>query len=666
MTDPARAKRAQEDNPEWVLAQVRFDALDRHRRGLPWGVEHYLSALPPALTAAGSPVIELMISLELGLKKASPEALKQRLDASHHELIDRLAERQKDLEAEATRSVEAHEQAAASMPPTGSGGQPAGEAEANSASAPSIEAPNHELVRCLGIGGFGQVWLARHVLTEHHRACKLIPEEKALELAGLRRLKRDVPPHPNLFPIEDVGAGDGWLYCLMPLADPASDNHAVLDHTSYKPLTLNLHLKRHGRRSSAEVASIGRQLADAVRHLHAHGVTHGDIKPANIMRLGGKWTLADYGLARDLSSPSGGGHTPGYTPPEGPGSTSADQYALGVVLMEMLTGWPASMLANFRETPIERFKLDRRGPLVRDIILRATAEDPHDRFGSMDEMIAALDAVAPEDGARRTRWFVPAAVTIGVAALIVGALAMRPEPESRRSDEPPMQHRASIGATTPHDDAASSAPSASKSQLRTSAGAPPAIVSFTVRHYRYDPATNRLIATGPIGADNPAARAEDDVTVHASFTAPVSFYLLSLDADGRVRLRIPESPTESPALADSFDYPSDPAADPDGYLFNLSEGPGVQGFMLLVSEDPLPPWSDWVASRGEPTWSADTLSADAVVLFDGVERTILGASRGPAARRGELVQDPIDWVAAQRGLAGVRFIAFPVLPKVEN
>lgn len=503
-----------------------------------------------------------------------------------------------------------------------------------------IQVPHHTLIRCLGAGGFGQVWLAKNVLTGHYRACKLIPASKALELEGISRLKQRVPSHPGLFPIDDVGTVDDWLYCLMPLADAASNELAVVDVSVYEPLTLELHLSRHGRRPTPEAMGIGLQLAEAIRHLHARGVTHGDIKPTNIMRFNGQWTLADYGLARDLSSPSGGAHTPGYVPPEGPGSPKADQYALGVVLMELLTSWPARMLADFRNTPIESFKLDADGPRLNEIIRRATEFVPGKRFGSMDEFADALRSIAPKrvapPGTTGSRWYWPAAALIAAVVLIgVGFLLFNPN----QNLQPAL--------------AESTVPAAFQ------------VESFEVRHYRYDPETETLIATGAINADNPAARATDDVTVHARFSQPAYFYLLSLDTDGRVRPRMPESPTDLPVAVPVINYPSDPASDPTGSLFNLSRGSGTQGFMLAASAEPLPAWSDWIAARGEPTWSRESLPPNTVMLFDGVKTHTLSTTRDPQARRGRLILDPIDWAKAQLGVSS-RFIAFPVLPQEEN
>lgn len=211
---------------------------------------------------------------------------------------------------------------------------------------PPIEVLNHELLVCIGMGGFGQVWLARHELTEHHRACKLIPASMSVELDGLRRLKQRVPAHPNLFPIEEVGRAGDWIYCLMPLADSGTDAgtasgvDAATKVTLYRPLSLRQHLQDRGRVNGAEAARIAADLLEGLAHLHAHGVTHGDIKPGNILRLSGRWTLSDYGLVQVMGTDLVHGHTPGFIPPEGPGGKAADLYAAGIVIALLASDTP--------------------------------------------------------------------------------------------------------------------------------------------------------------------------------------------------------------------------------------------------------------------------------------------------------------------------------------
>ncbi|MCC5787511.1 MAG: hypothetical protein JJU33_12515 [Phycisphaerales bacterium] len=516
-------------------------------------------------------------------------------------------------------------------------------------SQPPAQIPNHELVSCLGAGGFGQVWLARQLLTGHFRACKLVPEEKSVELEGLRHLKQRVPSHHGLLPIEDVGAVEGWLYCLMPLADSATST-VVRDASSYDPMTLAVYAGR-GRPPSTETASIVASLADATAHLHAHGVTHGDIKPANILRLDGRWVLADYGLARDLAKPSGQGRTPGYLPEsEDPGSPAADRFALGVVLMGLLTVQTPDRLEEVRSTAPERFGLDPIGQRLFEVMHRATSPRPEDRFGSAGELASAVRRAAEEAEVRPAPWkrWLPAGVLLA-AGLLIAVFAGLVLLQSAGPKEGPASTAAVDAETAPATDAEALSPASVR------------IESFEIRHYRYDPTTDTLVSVGPLGADNPAARDDDDVTVHARLDGPAYFYLVSLDTDGVVRPRLPDSPTEAPAPVDRIDYPSFPTGSEEDLVFNLSRGPGTQGFMLLVSAEPLPSWSDWVAARGEPTWTTESLPPSGVVFFDGSEVRYASATREPMPRRGRLVQDPIDWAMTHGEFSAVRFIAFTVL-----
>jgi len=510
-----------------------------------------------------------------------------------------------------------------------------------------VAVPGHELIRCLGAGGFGQVWLARHALTEHFRACKLIPAEKTLELDGLKQLKQRVPPHQNLFPIEEVGASGQWLYCLMPLADPASSDHAVLDPGGYEPLTLGVYIQRQGRRPTIEVAAVGIEVAGAVRVLHEHGVTHGDIKPDNIMRLGGRWTLADYGLARDLASPTGEGHTPGYVPPEGAGSRKADLYALGVVLMELMTSWPARIRDDFLTTPIEDFKLDTSAPAMARIVRRAIAEDPRDRFGSVEELIEALRPLANDRAGQPAR--AATGRTIAIAGAVVVALASIPLVRY-------------LGASSPG--ATSASVSAAASGVAPSSPTP-AIESFDVMRYRYEPANGQIVSLGPINGDNLPVF-DDDVTVHARFSDPAYVYLISLDTDGTVELRWPPSPDEPPPPIRLLDYPSQPLIDPDGELYRLDQGSGVQGFMLMLGRDPLPPWAEWTDAHGVPPWNPGSLPGRLVINADKSATTVAALSRDPLPRRGTLVVAPAEWARAHEQFDDVRFVGFPVRPDLDT
>ncbi len=495
---------------------------------------------------------------------------------------------------------------------------------------PAIAVPNHELIRCLGEGAFGQVWLARHAITEHYRACKLIPKSRMIELRGLRQLKQRVPSHPNLLPVEDVGVSGDWLYCLMPLADNAASDGAVLDSSGYEPLGLDTHLRRHGRLSSREVCELGAALAGALEHLHAHGVTHGDVKPANVLRHAGRWSLADYGLVSEVSGAEPVGETRGYVPPEGPGRPAADQFALGVVLMEMLTGWSCRMLAKFKSSPIEQLGLDRHGSAVRRIILRVTADAPEDRFGSMSELAEALRAVDAQRSdfpGRARRWL----LAVAGVAILAGAVWLVAVLTGRAPDP----GHAPIAAATP---------------LR--------IESFEVIRHVYEPGDDVTFAVGPLGPQ-PSANVKDDVTVHAEFSGAAYCYLLSLDTDGLVMCRLPVSPDASPLPLKTISYP-------EPMLYHLHRGPGAQGFMLIASSQPLPPWSEFTAIHGLPDWPANDPPPRDVLLYDGTGIVRANRTRDPMPPRGtRLVRGPVEWAKSVPGIDELRFLVFPVLPRAD-
>lgn len=503
---------------------------------------------------------------------------------------------------------------------------------------PPIEVPNHELLRCLAAGGFGQVWIARSTVTGHYRACKLIPADKAVELDGLRHLKQKVPHHQNLFPIEDVGHAGDWIYALMPLASPASSDLAVQDTQTYEPMTLRTYLDRRGPRPADEVARIGSEIAAGIAHLHSHGVTHGDIKPANIMRLGEAWTLADYGMVNTLRFASVAGATPPYVPPEGPGGRQADQFALGVVLMELLTNRPPQALADFRKEQREKSGKPRDHAALVEIVLRATEDEPDDRYGSIENLASALHRIA--ERTHRVK-LATAAATAALFVVLAGLwFASRDTP--------------AVKATAQHGGDAAIPPVVSSAPLNINA--------FDVRHYRYYPHSGELVTLGLIDAENDIALDDDWLSVHASFSVPAHAYLISLDADGQVRLRWPESPDQPPSATPRLDFPCDPLRDPDGPLFHLDNKPGTQGFLLIASEDPLPPWSSWIEGRGLPTWSPDELPTDGVVLFDGTRtRHLQSTTRGEVrARPGQLIIGPIDWARALSDIPAVRFVGFRV------
>src|SRR5437870_680317 len=106
----------------------------------------------------------------------------------------------------------------------------------------------------------------------------------------------------------------------------------------YIPHTLKLDLYRQGRLSADECIRIGLALTTALEHLHGHGLVHRDVKPSNIIFVGGVPKLADIGLVASMDATMSFVGTSGFLPPEGPGTPQADIYSLGKVLYEMSMG----------------------------------------------------------------------------------------------------------------------------------------------------------------------------------------------------------------------------------------------------------------------------------------------------------------------------------------
>ena len=301
--------------------------------------------------------------------------------------------------------------------------------------------PDHELIRPIGRGSYGEVWLARHQRLGTLRAVKIVRRDQfdhdrpfQREFEGIRRYEPISRGHPNLVAILHVGGTDECFFYVMELADDGSVAAEVTRLTSagarvsspaarvnenapsatptalqklravaaedsrgpksepphvgsYEPRTLRSELKRHGALPIDRCLEIGLALAGALAHLHARGLMHRDVKPSNVIFVGGLAKLADIGLVAAVSDSRSFVGTEGYIPPEGPGTPSADCYALGKLLYELSTGhdrtaWPEPP-ADLPTRP------DRERLLELNAILhKACAAEARQRYQSAEDMLA--------------------------------------------------------------------------------------------------------------------------------------------------------------------------------------------------------------------------------------------------------------------------------------
>ncbi|RPJ34698.1 MAG: PEGA domain-containing protein [Verrucomicrobiaceae bacterium] len=217
--------------------------------------------------------------------------------------------------------------------------------------------PDHEVLRKIGGGAYGEVWLARGV-TGALRAVKVVWREDFEDERGFERefegilkfepISRDHPALVNILHVGHSADGVSFYYYVMELGDDVASGQDI-NPIEYQPRTLRGDHPQAAavKWDTAECIDVGLRLAEALGHLHDRGLAHRDVKPSNIIFVHGRAKLADIGLVAARGQRTFVG-TEGFVPPEGPGSAQADIYSLGKVLYEMATGKDRM---NFPELP---------------------------------------------------------------------------------------------------------------------------------------------------------------------------------------------------------------------------------------------------------------------------------------------------------------------------
>ena len=260
---------------------------------------------------------------------------------------------------------------------------------------PPPRVPDHELIRRIGRGAYGEVWLARSV-TGAFRAVKIVHRQSfdhdrpfEREFEGILKFEPISRRHESQVDILHVGRGDDCFYYVMELADDQASGGQI-NPDQYTPRTLKSDLLFHGRLPFEECVRIGLALATALENLHGNGLAHRDVKPSNIIFVNGVPKLADIGLVAAVEATRSYVGTEGFAAPEGPGSAQADLYSLGKVLYEISTGKDRQ---EFPELPTQLRELpDREGLMeLNAVIARACRHDPKDRYASATVMRTDLE-----------------------------------------------------------------------------------------------------------------------------------------------------------------------------------------------------------------------------------------------------------------------------------
>ena len=279
----------------------------------------------------------------------------------------------------------------------------------------------YQLVRKLGEGGMGEVYLAEHSLLKRPCALKLIKPEAGDDPVAMARFEREVQSaarlaHPNTIEIFDYGlTGDGTFYYVMEYLQGQSLSDLV---------------RSHGPLPAGRVIYLMRQVCAGLAEAHGMGLVHRDLKPQNVFVAvrGGESDVSkvlDFGLVKLMRDPGAAtltsdmtiSGTPMFMAPEqtvGDRSLDAraDIYALGAVMYHALTGQPpfvgenafAIMMAHSRDPVVPPSQLNPDVPAdLEQVVLRCLAKKPEDRYPSARALGQALAscAAAAEWGANR-------------------------------------------------------------------------------------------------------------------------------------------------------------------------------------------------------------------------------------------------------------------------
>lgn len=258
---------------------------------------------------------------------------------------------------------------------------------------------SYRIIEQIGEGGMATVYKAYQPSMDRNVAVKILPGRLAENEEFVKRFQQEARiiaklEHPYILPVFDYGEENGTAYFVMRYLEAGT----LKDRMRQRSLTVQ------------EIDRIFTQLTDALGYAHAQGIVHRDLKPANaLIDSSGNLFLTDFGIAKLLESASprltqtdailG---TPAYISPEQAAATSVDQrsdiYSLGIILYEMVTGrvpftadTPLAVIVKHLNDPLplpSAIKPDI-SPAIEQVILRALAKHPDDRFETVAEFASA-------------------------------------------------------------------------------------------------------------------------------------------------------------------------------------------------------------------------------------------------------------------------------------
>jgi serine/threonine protein kinase len=271
---------------------------------------------------------------------------------------------------------------------------------------------SYRIIEQIGEGGMATVYKAYQPSMDRNVAIKVLPSKLAGSSEFTQRFQQEARiiaklEHPHILPVFDYGESEGITYFVMRYLNAGTLSQKM---EKGRPLPLD------------EINRLFTQLADALSYAHSFGIVHRDLKPSNaLIDSQGNLFLTDFGIAKLLESASprltqtdaimG---TPAYISPEQAMAIHVDQrsdiYSLGIILYEMVTG----RVPFVAETPLAVILKHVSDPLpppstiksdipeaIEQVVLKALAKNPEDRFASVPEFLSAWKRALDESNSPR-------------------------------------------------------------------------------------------------------------------------------------------------------------------------------------------------------------------------------------------------------------------------
>ena len=289
------------------------------------------------------------------------------------------------------------------------------------------QVPGFDLIRSIGKGAFGEVWLAANQTTGQLRAVKIISTVRSgaidpagREITSIKCLEANLRrQHTNLLSIHHVGEFASHIFIVMDLADNVTGEPGSGD-PSYQPATLLSRLKASAL-TPAECWRRTGELVAGLAALHDDGMVHRDVKPANCLFVRGELKLADFGLLTEANRQMSRVGTIIYMPPDGCMDMRADVYAAGLTIYEMMTGLPPNCFPSLGENSA-RFADDPHLLKLNRVVLCACQSDRALRFQNAREIVNELIRPEPAKSGwmlRRASW-----IGVGIVGVLLAAILM--------------------------------------------------------------------------------------------------------------------------------------------------------------------------------------------------------------------------------------------------